>query len=205
MKPHFWRHSLTAAAIAFSMASASGLTLAQMDTGPKTEKTYGIGLPRDHASQLFGDADYPVFALKPGQEVYRGIDGARMKRDVVALSQISLKHRDTVNRQMWGRFPGTVADREGVKYMTDEFERLGMTIKHYPFTLPKDWRPESWRAGYSTSAGAMMLAFGLSSRRLRTNRSLVIPLSRLSGTEHTSTCAFAIPAWSRVSRWMMSP
>ncbi len=154
MKPHFWRHSLTAAAIAFSMASASGLTLAQMDTGPKTEKTYGIGLPRDHASQLFGDADYPVFALKPGQEAYRGIDGARMKRDVVALSQISLKHRDTVNRQMWGRFPGTVADREGVKYMTDEFERLGMTIKHFPYTLPKDWRPESWHAGYSTSAGA---------------------------------------------------
>jgi hypothetical protein len=44
----------------------SGAAMAQMDQGPKTDKTYGIGLPRDHASQLFSDSDYPVFALKSG-------------------------------------------------------------------------------------------------------------------------------------------
>ena len=144
-----------------SIAPAS----AQMDRGPQVEKTYGIGLPRDHASQLFRDEDYPVFGLKAGQEAYRDIDGARMKKDVIALSKISLKHRDTVNKQMWGRFPGTVADREGVQYMTDEFRRLGMTIKSFPYVLPKDWRPESWSAGYTSSAGAridLLTAFPIS-------------------------------------------
>ncbi len=155
-----------ACVFAFSAALFGGApAFAQMDLGPKVEKTYGIGLPRDHASQLFRDEDYPVFALKPGQEAYKDIDGARMKKDVIALSKISLKHRDTVNKQMWGRFPGTVADREGVKYMTDELERLGMTIKRFPYTLPTDWRPESWSAGYVSSAGAkieLLTAFPIS-------------------------------------------
>ena len=66
----------------------NSLAMAQMDSGPKTEKTFGIGLPRDHAAQLFSDKDYPVFPLKPGQEAYKDIDGVRMKKDVVALSQI---------------------------------------------------------------------------------------------------------------------
>jgi hypothetical protein len=39
----------------------SGATVAQMDQEPKTDKTYGIGLLRDHASPLFSDKDYPVF------------------------------------------------------------------------------------------------------------------------------------------------
>ena len=46
----------------------NGAAMAQMDHGPKTDKTYGIGLPRDHASQLFPAKDYPVFPPKPGQE-----------------------------------------------------------------------------------------------------------------------------------------
>ena len=153
------------AAIVMVAMLAAGPAFAQMDLGPKVEKTYGIGLPRDHASQLFKDEDYPVFSLKPGQEAYKDIDGARMKQDVVALSKISLKHRDTVNKQIWGRFPGTEADREGVKYMTDEFKRLGMTIKSYPYTLPKDWRPQRWSAGYTTSEGAkvdLLTAFPVS-------------------------------------------
>lgn len=128
--------------------------VAQMDIGPKTEKSYGIGLPRDHASQLFKDADYPVYALKPGQEAYKDIDGARMKKDVIALSKIALNYRDTVNRQWWGRFPGTDADKAGVKYMTDEFTRLGLTVKSFPYTLPTDWRPQSWEASYTSSSGA---------------------------------------------------
>ncbi len=128
--------------------------VAQMDRGPKTEKTYGTGLPRDHATQLFRDEDYPVFALKPGQEAYKNIDGARMKKDIVALSKIALNYRDTVNQQWWGILPGTIADKAAVKYMTDEFTRLGLAIKTYPFTLPTDWRPQSWAASYSSSSGA---------------------------------------------------
>ena len=129
------------------------VVLAQMDNGPRTEKTYGIGLPRSHASQLFSDADYPVFPLKPGQEAYRDIDGARMKRDVIALSNIALHYRDTVNKQWWGRFPGTEADKAGMKYMTDEFSRLGLKVDNFPYALPRDWRPTSWDLSYTSSKG----------------------------------------------------
>ncbi len=92
-------------------ALITSVALAQMDQGPKTEKTFGIGLPRNHASQLFSDKDYPVFPLKPGQEAYKDIDGARMKKDVIALSQIALRYRDTVNKQWWGRFPAPTPTR----------------------------------------------------------------------------------------------
>ena len=132
---------------------ASSVAMAQMDQGPKTEKTFGIGLPRDHASQLFADKDYPVFPLKPGQEAYKDIDGARMKKDVIALSQIALRYRDAVNKQWWGRFPGTDADKAGMKYMTDEFKRLGLKVESFPYVLPRDWRPESWNASYMISNG----------------------------------------------------
>jgi hypothetical protein len=37
--------------------------------------------------------------------------------------------------------------------MTDEFTRLGLTVKTYPYTLPKDWRPDSWNASYTAADG----------------------------------------------------
>jgi hypothetical protein len=60
------KRSISTQAIAASIALITGvlitsMAVAQMDHGPKTEKTFGIGLPRDHASQLFADKDYPVF------------------------------------------------------------------------------------------------------------------------------------------------
>lgn len=169
--------TLTALLLAAAAATAAW---AQMDQGPRTEKTYGIGLPRDHATQLFKDADYPVFSLKKGQERYRDIDGKRMKADVVALSKISMKYRDTVNKQWWGRFPGTSADEEGVKYMHDEFRRLGLAITNHPFVIPADWRPESWEAGYSSSSGD------------KVNLTTVFPVSGTRGTGPEGITAEAV-------------
>jgi hypothetical protein len=63
------RQGVVASIALMTVVLVSNAAMAQMDQGPKTEKTYGIGLPRDHASQLFADKDYPVFSLKPGQEV----------------------------------------------------------------------------------------------------------------------------------------
>ena len=80
----------------------TGTALAQMGDGPQTEKTYGVGLPRDHATTLFTDAQYPVYPLKSHQKAYADIDGMRMKQDVIALSRIAMKYRDTVNSQWWG-------------------------------------------------------------------------------------------------------
>src|SRR6266536_5026267 len=66
---------------------AISVAMAQMDHGSKTEKIYGIGLPRDHASQLFSDKDYPVFPLKPGHDAYEAFARAPMHQDVVILSR----------------------------------------------------------------------------------------------------------------------
>jgi hypothetical protein len=152
------KRSISSLAVVASIALAAGVlasnsATAQMDHGPKTEKTFGIGLRRNHASQLFSDKDYPVFPLKPGQEAYKDIDGARMKKDVIALSQIALHYRDTVNKQWWGRFPGTDADKAGMKYMTDEFARLGLKVESFPYVLPRDRQPQSWNASYAISNG----------------------------------------------------
>ncbi len=161
------------AIIGVAAAMAATMALAQMDNGPKTEKKYGIGLPRDHATQLFSDADYPVFPLKPGQESYRDIDAVRMKKDVIALSSIALHYRGTVNKQWWGRFPGTEADRAGMKYMTDEFAWLGLKVETFPYVLPRDWRPSGWSLGYTSSKGAkieLATAFPVSGTNWRRSR-----------------------------------
>lgn len=141
--------------LAFTAAFALlGLNVwAQMENGPQTEKTFGSGLPRDHIKQIFADEDYPIFALKPGQEAYRDINGSRMKKDIEALSRIALKYRDQVNSQWWGIFPGTQAQTDAVTYMTSEFKRLGLTVKTIPYQIDKDWRPKSWSASYQSDTG----------------------------------------------------
>jgi hypothetical protein len=126
---------------------------AQLDLGPAVERTYGRGLPRDRATLLFDDDQYPSWPLTAEQSVYASIDGARMKRHVEELARIALRYRDAGN-QWWGRLPGTSADREGMAYMTREFEALGMTVEHFPFVVPADWRPTSWAASYETASGS---------------------------------------------------
>jgi hypothetical protein len=145
------------AALAVELPLAS-VALAQMESGPATEKQYGIGLPRDHASLLFRDDQYPVFPLKKDQKDYADIDGMRMKRDIINLSRIAVKYRDTTHAQWWGRFPGTIADREGVQYMLDEFHRLGIRTFDVPYTLPTDWRPTGWDASYVADGKTINLA-----------------------------------------------
>jgi hypothetical protein len=152
MQPNKKSLAIGLAALAIQLPLTS-VALAQMADGPVTEKQYGIGLPRNHAELLFSDDQYPVYPLKQHQQAYRDIDGARMKQDIIALSKIAMKYRDTVNSQWWGRFPGTSADVEGVQYMLDEFHRLGMQTFDVPYTIPTDWRPTSWDASYVAADG----------------------------------------------------
>ena len=81
--------------------------------GPKVEKTYGEGLPRDREKLIFSDAQYPVWPLTAAQQKYASIDGARMKGHVVELARIAERYRDA-GHKWWGRLPGTTADREGM-------------------------------------------------------------------------------------------
>lgn len=134
--------------------AAFALTIAvhAQNLGPKVEKTYGEGLPRDRDRIVFSDAQYPVWPLTPAQQQYASINGARMKQHVVDLAQIAIGDRD-LGHKWWGRLPGTQADREGMAYMTREFESLGLTVEHFPYTLPEDWRPTDFSASYKTAAG----------------------------------------------------
>ena len=71
---------LASCAVWGMMLAAPAASHAQMDLGPKVEKTYGEGLPRDRDRVIFSDDQYPVRPLTPAQKVYASIDGARMKR-----------------------------------------------------------------------------------------------------------------------------
>jgi hypothetical protein len=149
---HLYRLTASAALLA-AIAGASATAVAQQDTlGPKVEKTYGDGLPRDRDRIVFADSQYPTWPLTPEQKAYAVIDGARMKQHVVNLAKIALGDRDA-GHKWWGRLPGTTADREGMAYMTREFERLGLTVEHFPYVLPEDWRPTDFTASYKTADG----------------------------------------------------
>jgi len=145
------RSTLHACLLVFLLVAPPELS-GQTDYGPEVEKTFGQGLPRDRDMLLFSDGQYPDWPLTPGQQQYARIDGDRMKQHVIALGEIAVDYRDRGNR-WWGRLPGTVADREGMAYMTTEFQRLGLTVEHFPYTLPADWRPRDWAASYTASGG----------------------------------------------------
>lgn len=126
--------------------------LAQADYGAQVEKSFGNGLPRDRDTLLFTDDQYPSWPLTAEQMPYASINGERMKQHVVALGQIALDYQ-AEGHKWWGRLPGTSADRAGMAYMAREFESLGLTVTHFPYMLPKDWRPRDWSASYSSSTG----------------------------------------------------
>ncbi len=64
--------------------------------------------------------------------------------------------------------------------MTDEFKRLGLTVKSYPYTLPDDWRPQSWDASYTSSAGA------------KVEFATIFPVSGTKGTNSEGLTAEAV-------------
>jgi len=63
------------AILAAAILVPAGASMAQMRPGAKTEKTYGLGLPRDMGKLLIPDSEYPDYPLKPGQEAYKDVDG----------------------------------------------------------------------------------------------------------------------------------
>jgi len=144
--------SFTSLAVVSLVLVVSARASAQTELGPKVEKTYGEGLPRDSSRLIFADPQYPVWPLTPEQQQYASINGARMKQHVVNLANIALRYRDA-GHKWWGRLPGTTADREGMAYMTREFESLGLKVEHFPYVLPEDWRPTDFAASYQTASG----------------------------------------------------
>ncbi len=137
--------AILAAAILFP----AGASMAQMRPGAKTEKTYGLGLPRDMDKLLIPDSEYPDYPLKPGQEAYKDVDGYRIKKRILDLTAISLKAFDT-GQQYWGRIPGTPAMKETMDYMASEYAKLGLEVRRQPASIPKLWFPTHWEGSYSS-------------------------------------------------------
>ncbi|MCB1672148.1 MAG: M28 family peptidase [Gammaproteobacteria bacterium] len=158
---------VTLLALVLGAAWLPGRVASQPDTGPEVLQTFGQGLPRDGKTLLFADDQYPTWPLTPEQQRYASIDGARMKQQVVDLGQIALRYRDAGHR-WWGRLPGTSADREGMAYMTERFEQLGLSVERFPYRLPMDWRPQDWQASFTSEDGmtvALPTAFPVAGTR----------------------------------------
>lgn len=111
-------------------------------------KTYGLGLPRDLGKLAVPDSDYPDWPLQADQAAYAGVSGERMKAWTQKISNISLRSKADGN-PYWGRLPGTRYDRETMQLVKSEFDRLGLETEYVPFTIPQDWTPVSWQAGFT--------------------------------------------------------
>jgi hypothetical protein len=135
-----------------------------MRPGPATEKTYGVGLPRDMGKLLIPDADYPTYPLKAGQGAYADVDGYRIKQHILDLTGITLRSLDA-GQEYWGRIPGTPAMTQSMDYMADHFTKLGLTVRREPVTIPKLWFPTHWQGAYAAGGktGALKTLFPIDS------------------------------------------
>ena len=142
------------------------LSIAQMRPGPKTEKAYGLGLPRDMDKLLFEDREYPDYPLKPGQEAYKDVDGYRIKDWIRKFTAISLRSLDD-GEQYWGRITGTKYDRMTTELMAAEFSRLGLTVTRQPFTVKELWYPTHWEGTYQAGgrSGVLQTLFPINETR----------------------------------------
>ena len=150
---------IVAAALAVALLPATA-SLAQMRPGAKTEKTYGLGLPRDMDKLLIDDKDYPEYPLKADQQAYKDLDGYRIKETMKRFTGIALKSLDD-GEQYWGRIAGTKYDKMTTEAMADEYQKLGLTIRREPFTIKKLWYPTHWEAGYNMGgkSGTLLTTF----------------------------------------------
>jgi hypothetical protein len=147
-------------AVLTALLLSTTASVAQMRSGPKVEKTYGLGLPRDMDKLLIGDHEYPDYPLKPGQEAYKDVDGYRIKGLLKKFTAISLKSLDD-GEQYWGRITGTKYDKLTTELMADEFSKLGLEVTRQPFTVKELWYPTHWEGSYAAGSktGSLLTLF----------------------------------------------
>jgi hypothetical protein len=139
---------------------------AQMRPGPKVEKTYGLGLPRDMDKLVIPDSEYPVYPLKPGQEAYADVDGYRIKENIRKLTGFSLMSLDA-GELYWGRIPGSRYHQMAMDFMADEYKKLGLEVTRQRVDLPPQWYPTALTASYvaGTRTGRLVTMFPINETR----------------------------------------
>ena len=91
------------------------------------------------------DDAFLQWQLPKGREAYAPIDGKHIHTYVEDLTAISRRYRDQGHPQFWGRIIGTSADSETAQWLTEKFQRFGLSDVHIqPFDLPPQWMPQSW-------------------------------------------------------------
>jgi hypothetical protein len=106
--------------------------------------------------EFASDASY-LRLLAPGNEVYRPLDGHRMKRLVDEQTAIARRYRDA-GHQYWGRIIGTAADHETASWMAERLRQAGAEVRLEPLDLPPQWVPQSWEASVAGADEVVTLA-----------------------------------------------
>ncbi|MES2987933.1 MAG: M28 family peptidase [Pseudomonadota bacterium] len=91
--------------------------------------------------------DWPTAA---GNEKYRSVEIAPLKRTVEQLAAFSREYRDTVNPQHWGRIIGNSAHAKTMRWIASEFKAMGIAdVRTVPLNVPAQLWPKRWTASVS--------------------------------------------------------
>jgi hypothetical protein len=97
---------------------------------------------RPHTNDV--DTTAARLPLAAADQKYGAIEGARLKRDVNAITALSRKSRDE-GIKYWGRIAGTKNDAEMEQYAATRFREAGLQdVRMQSFDLPPQWFALDW-------------------------------------------------------------
>ncbi len=103
------------------------------------------------------DESFVVYPLPKGAEAYASIDGRKMHKYVVELSEISRRFRNDIDPHYWGRITGTASDAATAEWLAAKYRSLGLSdVRIQSLALPPQWFPTDWEATISPAGGETM-------------------------------------------------
>ena len=88
---------------------------------------------------------YVQVAVRPGDEVYARVDGARVKQYVNEITEFARQARDA-GVKYWGRIAGSPHDALVHAWSEKKFRELGLeNVRTQEFALNPQWWPTSWQ------------------------------------------------------------
>ncbi len=155
-----WLMTLTLMAVVAagaSVARADSVSAAAVPGTSSGSPTEARGRNAYRPPVWLSDSEYLSWPLPAAAQQYERIDGARIKRHVQALADISQRSRAGGN-QYWGRITGTAADHETTEWVAGQFRRIGLeNIRVQEFDLPPQWFPTSWEVGVTSGDETLRL------------------------------------------------
>ena len=139
---------------AVAIVVATGVTIAAQQTPPPNP----LSQPLLDAAGVLRDDAFIRIPLRPDDRRYAGIDGARMKAQLLDVDAISLADRDTGNL-FWGRNVGTAGHVATQAWVERHFRRNGLENVHrQDFDLLPQWNLEAWDITFASGRETFSLA-----------------------------------------------